>query len=238
MDRCEARGLRSSAFCVATPGAEAVMTPCPDMIRCDIHTHHPPADPTSPAVISVDATEPFSPLPGRHYAVGIHPWHADADLLPVLRRRAIHPQAVMIGEGGLDRLAGAPMETQIALFEVQIQLAEELHKPLIIHCVRAWGELLDVRKRLRPLQPWIVHGFRGKAPLASQLLRAGLNLSFGLLHRVDALKVAWEARSLFVETDDALLGIATVYERIAEELQVSVDTLARDVEGRFAAFIP
>lgn len=203
----------------------------------DIHTHRPPANLSEPAVVSVDASEPFVPLPEGRYAVGIHPWHAVADRLPLLRSRAVHPQVVMIGEAGLDRLAEAPMALQIELFEVQVRLAEELRKPLIIHCVRAWAELLDVRKRLRPSCPWIVHGFRGKSPLATQLIRAGLNLSFGFQHRPDALRTTWEARRLFVETDDSPISIATVYKRIAEELNVSVDSLACDVEERFAALI-
>ena len=124
----------------------------------DVHTHRPPADLTTPAVVSIDASEPFEPRPGGCYAVGIHPWHAAADRLPLLRLRAAHPQVVMIGEAGLDRLAEAPMSLQIELFEAQVRLADELRKPLIIHCVRAWGELLEVRKRLRPDSPWIVHG--------------------------------------------------------------------------------
>lgn len=149
----------------------------------DVHTHRPPADLTTPAVVSIDASEPFEPRPGECYAVGIHPWHAAADRLPLLRLRAAHPQVVMIGEAGLDRLVEAPMPLQIELFEAQVRLADELRKPLIIHCVRAWGELLDVRKRLRPDSPWIVHGFRGKSPLATQLLDAGLSLSFGQIGR-------------------------------------------------------
>lgn len=189
-------------------------------------------------MISVDTGEPFMPLPDRRYAVGIHPWHADVDRLPELVRRAHHPQVVMIGEAGLDRLAEAPMGMQIELFEEQVRLAEELRKPLVIHCVRAWGELLDVRKRLRPTEPWIVHGFRGKSPLAEQLLGAGLSLSFGRLHNADALKVAWEARRLFIETDDCPIDIVTVYACIAEELGVSVDALASDVGRRFAEIIP
>lgn len=207
------------------------------MRYCDIHTHCPPTDPTATAVISVDTGEPFMPLPDRRYAVGIHPWHADVDRLPELVRRAHHPQVVMIGEAGLDRLAEASMGKQIELFEEQVRLAEELRKPLVIHCVRAWGELLDVHKRLRPTEPWIVHGFRGKAPLAEQLLRAGLSLSFGRLHNADALKVAWEAHRLFIETDDCPIDIVTVYACIAEELGVSVDTLASDVGRRFAELL-
>ena len=204
----------------------------------DVHTHRPPADLTMPVVVSIDASEPFEPRPGGCYAVGIHPWHAAADRLPLLRLRAAHPQVVMIGEAGLDRLAEAPMSLQIELFEAQVRLADELRKPLIIHCVRAWGELLEVRKRLRPDSPWIVHGFRGKSPLATQLLDAGLSLSFGLLHRTDALRTTWDRRRLFVETDDSPTPIVEVYERIAGELHVSVESLAHDVEKRFAALFP
>ncbi len=207
------------------------------MICCDIHTHRMPAEQTAPAVISVDVGEPFEPQPGRMYAVGIHPWHADEERLPLLRRRAVHPQVVMIGEAGLDRLVGSPMKRQMALFETQAELAEAVGKPMIIHCVRAWGELLDVRKRLRPAQPWVVHGFRGKGALAEQLLRAGLSLSFGARHRTEAVRAAWAAKRLFVETDDEAIDIADVYASVAASVGVPVEVLAHDVMSHFEVLI-
>ena len=60
-----------------------------------------------------------------------------------------------------------------------VALSERLGKPLLLHVVRAYAEILALHKRVRPSQPWIVHGFRGKPALALQLVKAGFYLSVG-----------------------------------------------------------
>ena len=86
---------------------------------------------------------------------------------------------VAIGEAGLDTLAESPMDLQKEVFLAQANLAEETHKPLIIHCVKAWADLIACKKAVKPEMPWIIHGFRGNGELASQLVRLGFYLSFG-----------------------------------------------------------
>ena len=71
-------------------------------------------------------------------------------------------QFVAVGEAGFDKLTAAPMELQVRMFEKQVELSEKYRLPLIIHCVKAMDELLAVRKKLNPAQPWIWHGFRGE----------------------------------------------------------------------------
>ena len=58
-------------------------------------------------------------------------------------------------------------------------LAEEVGKPLVIHLVKAVDELLKVKRDLRPSNPWIIHGFRGKAALAEEYLKHGFYLHSG-----------------------------------------------------------
>lgn len=139
----------------------------------DIHTHNPMAD---DAVISLPP--PYGPMrPGALYSVGCHPWEAEPrfDLVEAL---ATHPQVVMIGECGLDRVRGAlSMEQQLELLRRHVELSERVGKPLLLHVVKAWAELLALHAAMRPRQPWIVHGFRGNPQLARQLLRAGFYLS-------------------------------------------------------------
>ena len=53
---------------------------------------------------------------------------------------------VAIGEAGLDTLAESPMDLQKEVFLAQANLAEETHKPLIIHCVKAWRISLPVKR--------------------------------------------------------------------------------------------
>lgn len=115
------------------------------------------------------------------YSAGIHPW--DTLTPPVeaewqaLDTLAADPRVAAIGECGLDAMRGGPQEVQEEIFRRQAALAERVGKFLIIHCVRRYGRLMELHRELRPGQPWIVHGFRGKPELARQLLREGIQIS-------------------------------------------------------------
>lgn len=115
------------------------------------------------------------------YSAGIHPWVADRadEHWSWLEQTAAHPHVAAIGEAGLDALRGPDLDTQTAVFKRQAELAERLGKPLIIHAVRTWPQLMALHRQLKPAQPWIIHGFRGKPQLARQLLDHGFSLSFG-----------------------------------------------------------
>ena len=80
------------------------------------------------------------------------------------------------------------MDLQKEVFLAQANLAEETHKPLIIHCVKAWADLIACKKAVKPEMPWIIHGFRGNGELASQLVRLGFYLSFGDRFNPSALR--------------------------------------------------
>ena len=157
-------------------------------MKFDFHTHRLSTPPGTGIVNLPEAwvarPELFRPEEGAFYSAGIHPWwtagsdRCEAMLrqLPLLLR---HPQVVRVGECGLDRLRGASLPVQAEVFAAQVALAEELGLPLTLHVVRAFDLLLQLRKRLRPTTPWVVHGFRGGPALARQLLEAGIDLSFG-----------------------------------------------------------
>lgn len=119
------------------------------------------------------------------YAAGIHPWWTldkDFDLEEYkagLSQLWDLPQVVQIGECGFDRLRGASLEVQWAVFSAQVADSERRELPMILHIVRAFDLILQARKTLRPQQVWTIHGFRGKPALAQQLLKAGFHLSFG-----------------------------------------------------------
>lgn len=159
----------------------------------DIHTHRLDAGPD--AVICVDPSE--TPLPelraDRHYSVGIHPWRAHLatpEAWAELGRLAASPLVVAIGEAGLDTLRGPALaEVQTPVFVRQAELAETLGKPLIIHAVRSWQQLIALRRSMRPSVPWIIHGFRGNPQLARQLLDHGFDLSLGPRHNPATLAI-------------------------------------------------
>lgn len=138
------------------------------------------------------------------YSVGVHPWWTAEenveDIVKGFLHWATHPQVVRIGECGIDKLKGAPEAVQTELFLQHVALSEQLQKPLTIHCVRAFDQMLMLRKRLRPTQRWAIHGFRGKPALAQQLLVAGFDLSFGTLFNAESFNLCPPERR-FTETD-------------------------------------
>ena len=217
------------------------------MIPADIHTHRPPRI-AGEAIVNC-FPEAFDPQAEGWYSVGIHPWYvassdilnfssatlssvhdtsstglASADFEQLLR----HPRVLAVGEVGLDKLAVSPLAQQIRAFELQALLAEEVDKPLIIHLVKAVDELLKLKRRLCPVVPWIIHGFRGKAALAEEYLRHGFYLSFGERYQEAALRTVPSGR-LFIETDETITPVARLYERAAEIRGISPEELKENI---------
>ena len=199
----------------------------------DIHTHY-----NSP-VFSLsekakNAKSIYSIEPEDHLidpcSLGLHPWHLEnyPFRLQSLIQQAISPMVVAIGEAGLDKLCSTPLTLQQQAFEAHILLSEELQKPLIIHCVKAWRELETMRKKESPSQPWIIHGFRGKPELATQLLNKGYYLSFGTLHNPISVRLAWPL-SILSETDDKDISIVQVVEKLADTLALPFNQVAKQL---------
>jgi TatD DNase family protein len=146
----------------------------------NIHSHHISSD--SIYNLEITSTEE---IPTCYYSVGLHPWETatfeltDEQLISRLEDHLANTTCIAIGECGLDKLKGAALEKQIHLFELHIRIAQQYNKPLIIHCVKAYNELIKLRTKY-PENRWIIHGFRGKQQLALSLLQHNIQLSFGL----------------------------------------------------------
>ena len=213
------------------------------MIYYDLHSHRSSQQAEDVTIVSVDLCDQSSLLSvgiknihTGYYSAGVHPWYIDKTLVHEVRKLALLPSVVAIGETGLDKITAAGMDDfklQQELFIEHIALSEKVKKPLIIHCVKAWDELLHIRKTTKPVMPWIIHGFRSKATLAGQLLNAGIYLSFGALYNVDSLKAAWEKRLLLAETDEARIDIRDIYARIANKLDITVEDLSDEIGAFF-----
>lgn len=175
---------------------------------------------------------------GCWYSVGIHPWYIQGDVpmeWTVFEEQILHPQVLAIGEAGLDKLAQTPMKLQELVFRKQVEWAERVAKPVLIHLVKAVDELVRLKRELRPVQPWIIHGFRGKATLADMLLHHGFYLSFGFRFQEAAL-LRVPADRLFLETDECDKDIYQLYRQVAlvrgcsyEDLFESVARNVKDV---------
>lgn len=180
----------------------------------DIHSHD--ISRGDSAVINIQPGDEM--VSGVYYSVGIHPWNAcesnDASLL-LLEQIAADNSIVAIGETGLDALKGGPLAVQQALFEQHIKISEQVEKPLIIHAVRTLDRIIAIKREIRPRQPWIIHGFRGKPQQAMELVKHGFYLSLG--ERFNPLTAALiPSERLFYESDESSLPIEQIIKNINE----------------------
>jgi TatD DNase family protein len=186
----------------------------------DIHTHSAHSTTHSLVVRNLNLNEAEDFFKSDEQAlcsVGIHPWHADSfqeDILSKLEEWSKDNRFFTIGECGLDKNSNAGFEKQLSVFEAQITISEKSNKPLIIHCVGYFNELLALKKKRSPTQLWIIHGFRGKPELAAQVLKADCALSYGEHFNTESVRLT-PIEKLFVETDESTLNISEIYQSIA-----------------------
>ena len=213
----------------------------------DIHTHDGAVtDPGIFSVISLMAHEGKQPgnFTSVAYTFGIHPWfltESTHDLqIEAVIDSAGNPSVIAIGEAGFDRLKGPSPDLQRRTFEEQVSVAEEHNKPVVIHCVRAWDELFQAHKRLKPSKPWLVHGFRGNKDLAAQLISKNMFLSFwfDFIIRPEAsiLLKSLPSERIFLETDGSGFDIKDIYRKVSADLDITVDKLKKAINRNFSEF--
>jgi len=197
-------------------------------------------------------------------AYGVHPWRVDA--LPknwdTALREYLSSGAASVGEIGLDRWVEPRNEDlQMKVFVQQLQIASELRLAPSIHCVRAWGMLVDCLKKADLPKGFLVHGFAGSKEVLYQLLDLGGYVSFSAYgadpgrQRIRDAARACPMDRLLAETDapgmvppenvcryrlsDAAgrmhhpWEIETAYDCLAEWKKMPVEELATKVEANF-----
>jgi TatD DNase family protein len=197
---------------------------------------------------------------------GYHPWHL-AERTPDWRKNLeqfLDAVPGAVGEIGLDRwkpdLGYAGQEE---VFLAQLQIAAGRNLPVSIHCLQAWGRLLELlQKNPRPARGLVLHSFGGPAEMIPALAKLGAYFSFPghflhgrKLRRRETFKQVPAGR-LLIETDapDQLLpaeknqfpladaagrplnhpaNLAAVYSGLAEFLGEKLEPLAARVEDNF-----
>lgn len=194
----------------------------------DIHTHKIASQPPEGyKLVSIVNTYPHTAnlvnIDDVYYSCGMHPWYLDnaREQFDRLKEVVKNNRVVAVGEAGLDKIQGGDWLLQMEYFRKQIELAEEIQKPLIIHCVKAWNELIDLHKEYMPKNTWIVHGFRGKPELAEQLVRKGIKISLGNSFNPQVLKRI-SLDSIFCETDDNNISILSIYCCVCENAGICI----------------
>ncbi|HDZ40708.1 MAG TPA: hydrolase TatD [Bacteroidetes bacterium] len=182
-------------------------------------------------------------LEGIAFSCGAHPWHLEKDKMEAqlnkVREYASLETVIALGEAGFDRLRGPESQVQEKVFRAHVAISEEKRKPLFIHCVKAWDELLKCHKEMKPEMNWIIHGFKGKPELAAQLLDRGFYLSpwveWAIRPESTSTLKSIPPDRLFLETDGFDIGIEPVYRVVAEHLRVDMQTLKRQLWENFCS---
>jgi TatD DNase family protein len=199
---------------------------------------------------SLRATE-LSILDQRlHAVIGLHPVDvqptSSLDWVSALYHK--HPTRILaIGEIGLDfhwKKDPREHEQQTKMFIAQINLANTLHLPVVIHCRDAYDAILPILERHRVQQGGIMHCYAGPSQLVPKFLALGFYLSFGgpvtfkNAHEARASLLATPLNRILVETDSPYLAphplrgkentptlIPIIVDKIQETLNVSKDLL-------------
>lgn len=203
----------------------------------NLHTHIPSNASDITEIVNVYPYEDCDRLPC--FSTGIHPWYINEgeneNHIGIIEQRLQMSNCLALGECGLDKRIDTSLLVQQEIFEKQLLIAQHYKKPVILHCVAAFQELIEIKNRLNINVPMIIHGFSKNEQVAKQLLDNGLYLSFGkyLMRNEDLsdVLVYIPADRFFLETDTAEESIADVYKKAAtarntdiEELKIIVDT--------------
>ncbi len=173
-------------------------------------------------------------IPQNYFSVGVHPQDIDNHLddnFKRIKEISVDNHCIAIGETGLDGLIDVDEKIQEKVFENHIIWANEIRKPIIIHCVKRFSKLLKFSKIAKV--PLIVHGFNKKQSIATELLNAGFYLSFGkaVLQNVSlqTLVKDFPTEKMFLETDDADFDIANLYQKVSELKNISTENLQNQI---------
>jgi len=111
---------------------------------------------------------------------GLHPWFIDRarDGWPAQLEDFLSRVPSGVGEIGLDKAVDPDIIKQEEAFIVQLRLAKKLQRPVTIHCVRAWGRLVEILKEERP-PVFLLHAYGGPPELTGELAGLGAYFSFG-----------------------------------------------------------
>lgn len=176
-----------------------------------------------------------------NYSIGIHPWYIDENRLEndmkTIEEKLQLKECLALGECGLDKRIEIPLALQIEVFEKQIELAEKYQKPLVLHLVAAFDELIAIKKRLKIKVPIVIHGFSKKEQVAKQLIDNGFYLSFGkyLLRNPDLETVFKSVPNdrFFLETDSIEETLEEVYILAAKYKNIKIEDLIEILNVNF-----
>lgn len=181
-------------------------------------------------------------------SVGLHPWFvSEVDWVrdeqwDWLTKVAREEKVLLLGECGLDKLQGPDLVYQQFVFEHCLSLAEQLQKPVVIHCVRAYEELFSCIAKIKPTIPLIIHGYARKATILKPLLDRGLYISYGAAILQPGSAAAQSLaqtplEKLFLESDDKMQPITDLYACAAQIKGMSIQELETALQNNLTTLL-
>lgn len=210
------------------------------MKKIDLHTHQI-VEEEHIQILNVFVQDlPFSEN-GQLFSTGLHPWHLKntkpQEYLQAIETAMRQKNMMALGECGLDRSITKDLTNQLSYFEEQIRLAEIYSKPLIIHCVRAYPDLIKLKRDLKSSLPWIIHGYCGNLETTRSLIRHEFFFSVGVSLLKDERKrtsfLEIPIDRLFLETDDKEVSIQDIYSIAAQLLTTDEERITDRIYSTF-----
>ncbi|MEI8112588.1 MAG: TatD family hydrolase [Bacteroidia bacterium] len=208
----------------------------------DLHTHRlTEADDIQ--ILNIFAQDIPKAKPEFLFSAGLHPWHIEKvnpeECISEIERISGMKNFVAIGECGLDRSVSTDFALQEMIFKEQIRVAENQSKCLIIHCVRAYSDIINLKIQTKSEVPWILHGYSGNMETTWSLIRHGFYFSVGerLLKNVSSHSVlrTIPTERLFMETDDSEISIRQIYLSASQILKIENEILINLIFRNFKA---
>jgi TatD DNase family protein len=210
----------------------------------DIHTHLQRPEKETIKVQNIFPGEGFAAFSGRNfYSVGLHPWHIKTpeennEMLQQVEEALEFDHVIFVGETGLDKRTDTDFEEQKRVFQAQAFMAEEIQKPLIIHCVKAYNEILEIHKKMNPKMTWIFHSYNGSVEITRQLANQNFLFSFGEIlflpgtKAIDSFKIL-PLHKIFFETDEYNGEVEQMYKQGARLKNIPEEEVAMAVWDNF-----
>lgn len=205
----------------------------------NLHTHSSLNDSSILEVVNQSPWEFKADI--LHYSIGIHPWYIKKERLELdlkcIEEKLQLSECLALGECGLDKRIEISLEMQIEVFKKQIELVKKTNKPIILHCVAAYQEIIRLKKEMNIQNPMIIHGFSKNKQVAKSLLDNGFYLSFGkyLLRNPELINVFKSVPDdkFFLETDTIEETIVEVYEKARLIKEMNLNELKSNIENNY-----
>ncbi len=207
----------------------------------DIHTHQEVlSNKNSISIFSFNPVKNMTFNQNVFFSAAVHPWSVQIENIDwymcIVRKIAKHQHCLAIGECGLDYLHQVEKSKQHEIFIRHFEISEEFQLPLIIHCVKAWNDIIVLRKKLKPSMPWIIHGFNKSIETANQCLNAGFYLSLGKKatnNRFSQVLKTIPVDRMFLETDETNDLISDIYSTVYQTLGIDYEVFAEQIYQNF-----